>query len=131
MLTATSPIKAAEQSGPSLSGGSGTLDRDAFLRLLITQIQMQDPLEPMSAGEYVAQLATFSNLEQLQNANIQLAVLNHVQAVCQAFLLIGRTITTVDNGVSGTVTGITFQDGQPKLLVGDQVVDPGDVVGVS
>jgi flagellar basal-body rod modification protein FlgD len=131
MIAATSPTAAAAQPDLFTGAGSATLDRDAFLKLFITQIQQQDPFEPMKAQEYVAQLATFSNLEQLQNANVQLAVLNHVQAVCQAFLLIGRTITTSDGSVSGAVTGVTFEEGQPKLLVGEQVVDPGDVVSVS
>jgi flagellar basal-body rod modification protein FlgD len=131
MLTAASRAGAATQPDVFSGEGSASLDRDAFLKLFITQIQQQDPLEPMEAQEYVAQLATFSSLEQLQKANVQLAVLNHMQVVVQAFLLIGRTIATSDGGVSGAVTGVTFEDGQPKLLVGEQVVEPGDVVSVS
>ncbi len=91
---------------------------------------MQDPLEPMGSQEYIAQLAQFSALEQLQGANLQLAVLHHVQAVCQALLLIGRTIATGEDGVSGVVEGVSFVDGQPKLIVGGEEVDPGDVTQV-
>lgn len=42
------------------------LGRDAFLKLLVTQLENQNPLEPQADGEFIAQLATFSSLEQLQ-----------------------------------------------------------------
>jgi len=111
-------------------GEAEGLGQDAFLKLLVTQIQMQDPMEPMSAQEYVGQLAQFSSVEQLQSANVQLAVLQHMEAVCQALLLIGRTISTGEEGVTGVVEGVTFVEGQPKLVVGEDEVDPGDVTQV-
>ncbi len=48
---------------------SGDLDKDAFLRLLVTQLQNQDPLNPMEDREFIAQMAQFSSLEQIQNLN--------------------------------------------------------------
>ena len=48
------------------AGGTSDLDKDAFLRLLTTQLQHQAPLTPMENSEFVAQLAQFSSLEQLQ-----------------------------------------------------------------
>ena len=47
--------------------GSTDLGKDAFLQLLVTQMQNQDPMNPSTDTEYVAQLAQFSQLEQLQN----------------------------------------------------------------
>ena len=46
---------------------NSSLDKDAFLQLLVTQMQYQDPLEPTSNTEYMAQLAQFSSVEELQN----------------------------------------------------------------
>ena len=49
--------------------GNDALGKDAFLNLLVTQLQHQDPTQPMADGEFLAQLAQFSSLEQLQQMN--------------------------------------------------------------
>ncbi len=130
MITAVSnqPALSALVSPTDTAGDE--LDRNAFLRLLILQIEMQDPLEPMQAHDYLAQLAEFSTVEQLQSTNLQLSILYQAQAVSQALLLIGRNISTGDDGVSGMVDAVVFTDGQPKLIVDGQEVDPGDVTQV-
>lgn len=51
------------------------LGQDAFMKLLITQLQNQDPTQPQADGEFLAQLAQFSSLEQLQSMNQKLDVL--------------------------------------------------------
>jgi flagellar basal-body rod modification protein FlgD len=72
-----------------VSGGSGTaaltgnekpdaLGREAFLSLLVTQLQHQNPLEPQADGEFLAQLAQFSSLESLQDIKKDIAVLRSV-----------------------------------------------------
>jgi flagellar basal-body rod modification protein FlgD len=48
------------------------LGRDAFMNLLLTQLQHQDPTQPQADGEFIAQLAQFSALEQLQQMNKKL-----------------------------------------------------------
>jgi flagellar basal-body rod modification protein FlgD len=128
MLTAASVTAVKPDAAAQLDGYA--LGQDAFLKLLITQIQMQDPLEPLSATEYVAQLAQFSTVEQLQGTNIRLGVLCQAQATSQALLLVGRNVATSDDAVSGLVEAVVFSDGQPKLLIGGEEVNPSDVVRV-
>lgn len=53
----------------SKSNVSNDLDKNAFLRLLTIQLSNQDPLNPMEDREFIAQLAQFSTLEQIQNLN--------------------------------------------------------------
>ena len=62
------------------------LGRDAFMNLLVTQLQHQDPTSPQADGEFLAQLAQFSSLEQLQTANKTLAQIASVFAALQPAL---------------------------------------------
>lgn len=59
----------AAQDASNKAAGSDTLDKDAFLKLLTTQMQQQDPTQPMDSTAFVAQLAQFSTLEQMSNTN--------------------------------------------------------------
>lgn len=90
---------------------STQLDYDAFLKLLIAQMQNQDPLEPMNSSDYVAQLATFSQVEQSVQSNSRLAELLTATRMTQAEALIGRTLTTADGAVSGTVVSTKLDSG--------------------
>jgi flagellar basal-body rod modification protein FlgD len=54
------------------------MGRDAFLKLLVTQMQNQNPLEPKADGEFLAQLAQFSSLENLQEIKTDIAELRRV-----------------------------------------------------
>ena len=64
---ATTPIGQTSPgtTGDSLLNRSSALGRDAFLQLLVTQLRHQDPMQPQADGEFIAQLAQFSSLEQL------------------------------------------------------------------
>jgi len=67
--TSGSSGSSATQAAPALSSATDTLGRNAFLNLLVTQLQNQDPTQPQADGEFLAQLAQFSQLEQLQQLN--------------------------------------------------------------
>ena len=87
--------------GASLTHSS-TMGKDEFLRLLITQLKNQDPLNPMDGAEFTAQLAQFSSLEQLYNLNDQVTAFNSSQLTMnnmKSVDLIGKEITTEGNGL--------------------------------
>jgi flagellar basal-body rod modification protein FlgD len=58
-----------------LTTKADAVGRDAFLKLLVTQLQHQNPLEPQPDGEFLAQLAQFSSLESLQDIQQDMAAL--------------------------------------------------------
>jgi flagellar basal-body rod modification protein FlgD len=59
----------------SLTSKTDGVGRDAFLKLLVTQLQHQNPLEPQPDGEFLAQLAQFSSLESLQGIQQDMSAL--------------------------------------------------------
>lgn len=95
------------------------LGKDDFLKLLISQLQNQNPLEPMNDQEYIAQMAQFSSLEQLQNMNSSLSqnmqynmLLSQTINNTMATSLIGKEITADSDSVgiiSGSGADITFK----------------------
>lgn len=62
----------------------GAMGQDAFLKLLVTQLQNQDPTQPQADGEFLAQLAQFSSLEQLQAMNQKLDAMSQFFSQMQA-----------------------------------------------
>ncbi len=67
-----SPVQTAAQGLPAATGSQKTVGKDDFLKLFVTKLRNQDPMNPMDDGAFIAQLAQFSSLEQLQNMNTNL-----------------------------------------------------------
>ena len=118
---------------------SNTLDQDAFLQLLVFQLQNQDPLSPTDNTQMIAQLAQFSSLEQMNNLNTSFETvssdidrLNFVSASA----LVGRTVSGTDtNGaaVEGTVDRVYMDasSGTTYLLVGTTPVALSNLTQIS
>lgn len=68
------------------------LDKDSFLRILVTQLTNQDPLEPMKDTEFIAQMAQFSELEQMMNISKQMDNLTMLSLLSSGGL-VGRTVS--------------------------------------
>jgi len=106
-----------------------TMGKDAFLTLLITQLQHQDPLNPADSTEFTAQLAQFSSLEQLNNVNENLSALKLYQASinnAQAVSFIGKDIVATGNSVearSGQPVACEFDLAKPAQKVVVSVYD--------
>lgn len=96
-----------------------TLDYDSFLKLLVAQMQNQDPLKPMDSTEYVAQLATFSNVEQGLKMNTKLDQMLVLSNLTQASSAIGKSITSADGSVSGVVASVKVLDSGATAILTD------------
>lgn len=98
-----------------------TLDKDGFLKILMTQLQNQDPTAPMDQGQMIDQMATLTSLEQMMNVSksIELLVNNQlVSPVIQFSHLIGKEVTYNEMDgegdpveVSSSVISVSQQEG--------------------
>ncbi|MCH2208053.1 MAG: hypothetical protein MK132_19565 [Lentisphaerales bacterium] len=85
--------------------GDQFIGKDGFLKLLITQLQNQDPLDPMKNEEFAAQLAQFSSLEQMQNLNQSFNQMMDLNKVSSTASLIGKEVTYQDQTDGSLVSG--------------------------
>ena len=124
----TSATTASTANSPSQAA---TVGYDTFLRLLVAQIENQDPTNPMDSTEQVAQLATFSQVEQTIQTNAKLDQKLTLSAVSQVDGLIGRTLTSSDGSVSGEVKSVLLtQSGARAILTngGEVQLDAGVLI---
>ncbi len=107
----------------SASNGAASLNYDAFLKLLTAQMKFQDPTKPMDSTQFVAQLASFSNVEQVIKTNNKLDSLLVQQALNQVDGLIGKTVTSADGTITGKVKGVEiYSNGAVAVLENDKKV---------
>ncbi|MDR1625250.1 MAG: flagellar hook assembly protein FlgD [Spirochaetia bacterium] len=117
-----------------------TLGKDDFLKILVAQLTHQDPTQPMEDREFIAQMAQFSSLEQMQNLNKEFSRMANLVATSQAVNLIGKTVDVAVKGldgegkethtlVSGRVIEVTGGN-PPQLLINGNYFDYAAVVRV-
>ena len=117
------------------------LDRDAFMQLLVAQMKNQDPTEPTSNEQFIAQLAQFSSLEEMQTVNENLVALAALQQgnalmsqLTNASALIGNDVVynnEFGQAQSGKVDSVRFEDGSVVLQVGGASVPLSAVLEVT
>lgn len=106
-----------------------SLGKDAFLQLLVAQMQNQDPLEPTDNTQMVTELAQFTTIEELQN-------LGKTMDNSSAFGLVGKNViievgkstdSTTTRTVGGYVEFVQIVDGKAKLSIGGELYDYDDL----
>ncbi len=114
--------------GIEIRQGAKNLGKDDFLKLLITQLSHQDPTQPVSDQQFIAQMAQFSSLEQMQNIATGISKMGERQA----YGMVGKFVVGKDFATGEMVSGIAkalFYDnaGQAFLKVGGRAVHLNDV----
>lgn len=133
-------------SSTSSSSSTGELDKDAFLKLLCSQLQNQDPLNPTDSTEQIAQMASFSSLEQMQNLNESFSALTSTisdsilpnMLFQQAGSMIGRTVVyenpdatgDSDQYLSGVITSVNISDGTAVYYINGEEIEQSSIVGI-
>ena len=130
---------------PQRQTGSSALGKDAFLQILITQLQNQDPTQPMDDKQFISQMAQFSSLEQMQNVASGIKDLLESQQQSQLMnytSFIGKEVkwleltedkegnSTVNEGTD-VINELKFVDGQPVfILEGGKEITPGNISSI-
>jgi flagellar basal-body rod modification protein FlgD len=110
-IAATPIASGVSSTSTSLQAASrASVNYDAFLQLLVTELKNQDPLKPLDPTQTVSQLASFSAVEQAVKTNSLLAALAADSALSQASSLIGRTVSAPDGSATGIVRAVQTSD---------------------
>lgn len=113
--TATASTTVAQQAG---------LDYNSFLKLLLQQMKSQDPTRPMDQTAMLAQLAQFTSVGQTIQTNTKLDTLISSANTQAAVNLIGKTVTSLVDGTTGTVKSIEItSSGSSAILTSGKKID--------
>jgi len=110
--------------------GNDSMDKEAFLQLLVAQMKYQDPLQPTSNTEYISQYAQFSQVEQMQNMSASM----NLQ---RASSMVGKEVyikTTTSSGetklIQGKVDYVVFENNKAYLSIDEQLYSLDDLYSV-
>jgi len=115
-ITGTTGSTNTTTTSTTSANSNSVLGKDDFLKLLVTQLQSQDPMNPMDDKEFISQMAQFTSLEQMKNMNTSIQM-------TQATAYIGKQVTwDNEQGVeqTGIVKSVRLVNSEPKIIVGDQ-----------
>ena len=123
-----------EQLSPTATASSIQMD---YMTLLVTQLQNQNPLEPLDNNEMASQLAQFSQLQQLESMNSNFAEVLATANSTYANSLIGKEVSFITetetgdrNITSGIVEQVYKEGGENLLVVGDYVLGIEDIMSI-
>jgi len=116
--TTSSPTNGSTSLQDSANSAFG-LSFQSLLQIIMAQLRYQDPLKPMDNFEFVSQLAQFSQIQQGQTTNDDLAALVSAQSVTQAASLLGRTVDIPAGStvLTGTVTAVSLSGNGPTVTI--------------
>lgn len=115
------------------SSNSGQIDKDGFLKILVSELKNQDPMNSQDDTQYIAQMAQFSALEQMENLNEGLQNLSINIKFQEGSSMIGKSATIHtgnDQYITGLISGVKLTNGTVKVVCGGNEYDIDDVTGL-
>ena len=106
---------------------NSSLGKDEFFKILVTQLQHQDPMNPVQDTEFIAQMAQFSALEQMQNLNTSFTMSHAVSLIGKEIITSIPDATGNIQSFTGVVESVYNDNGTPYLKIGEYYV-PVDTV---
>lgn len=122
-VNATSAVSST--GGVAESNASKTLSSDEFLKILLAEVQNQNPMEPMKNHELLNQMTSIQSLEATNSLSDTIQTMMQQQQILGAGALIGNWVSGLslgDGRVSGTIDGVRIQGSDVNLVVGDSLV---------
>ena len=126
--------RAAYDAARVTKGPAQNLDGEVFLKLLVTQLQNQDPSSPMDTNQMISQAAQLSMTETMNGIAASMKSQNAIFSISTANALIGKNVEWVVDGIRGTglVTGASFQNGTAMLNINDELlIDQTTITGLT
>ncbi len=111
-----------------------TLGQEDFLKLLVAQLSAQDPLNPQKDTEFIAQMASFSALEQARSMQAEMSRLRSEQQFLLANSMLGARVellTSSGEVTAGPVEAVLWDNGAPRMVVAGQVYDMNEIRSVA
>ncbi|PZX07863.1 flagellar basal-body rod modification protein FlgD [Psychrobacillus insolitus] len=144
MTAITDSMYLSSKKAPTKTTGNSNLGKDAFLKILMTQLQNQDPTKPMDDSQFIAQMAQFSSLEQMTNLTTAFEKFAEAQEQTQMIEysnFVGKDVKwhelteeldadgkPLTNEGTGAITGVKFLEGNIEFtLDGGKVITPGNI----
>jgi len=112
---------------------TSSLDQDDFLALLTTQLQHQDPLDPMDDTDFIAQMANFTSLEQTKDISSTVKSMSQAQQTLGLTSYLGKNVTIQDDDqtITGEVEAITSGSDSLYVVVNGKEYLPTSISSVS
>jgi len=135
-INSTTPTNSTPGSSTNTTANAADkamLGKDDFLKLLVTQLQHQDPMNPVDDKDFMGQMAQFTSVEQLSNMASSIQLMSTASQSTQSIALIGKAVSwKKEDGSSGegVAQSVSFADGKITITVGDAQIAPAEIEGV-
>lgn len=129
LITSPSQI-AKKETTSSATNSANSMDKEAFLQLLVAQMKYQDPLEPTSNTEYISQYATFSELEQMQNMSSNMTLSRASEMVGKEVIVESTSDSGKTTTIQGQVESVTYQSNKAYVSIDGTLYSVDDVVKI-